>query len=77
MFQDEEKMVPAPTRRRSLIFDIVNGFFNRCRLMAIDGLAFAGQFDRKDLLRLNLHSRQAGVDLRICSFPVGDVDSQV
>ena len=38
---------------------------------------FACQFDRKDLLRLNLHSRQADVDLRIRSFPVGDVDSQV
>ena len=70
-------MVPAPTRRGSLIFDIVNGFFNRCRLMAIDGLAFASQFDREDLLRLNLHSRQADADLRIRSFPVGDVDSQV
>ena len=38
---------------------------------------FACQFDRKDLLRLNLHGRQADVDLRIRSFPVGDVDSQV
>ena len=45
--------------------------------MAIDGLAFAGQFDRKDLLRLNLHGRRAVADLRICSLPVGDVDSQV
>ena len=45
--------------------------------MAIDDKGFGSSIDRTDLLRLILHGQRADADPRICSLPVGDVDSQV